>query len=261
MNKKRKYEPKEWSWTSKLYNASALAEKATEQAEQVEYLNARIASVQRAYEAKVEETTLLNEDLRKWSTSYDSLREDLQESKKLSASLIAESETFKTNMDALRASCEENEEKIALQDEELTDNRTESETFKTNLGALRASCEENKEKIALQGEELTDNRAELADKNAEIASLQKELHRTKRECDENRARKKSWKKKYEELAHMGAAALAKITKESYGVSPQQFEAYKRIAATQFQVDKAHDQREEALKLLHANVNALEDQRE
>ena len=45
MNKKRKYEPKEWSWTSKLYNASALAEKATEQAEQVEYLNARIASV------------------------------------------------------------------------------------------------------------------------------------------------------------------------------------------------------------------------
>ena len=160
MNKKRKYEPKEWSWTSKLYNASALAEKATEQAEQVEYLNARIASVQRAYEAKVEETTLLNEDLRKWSTSYDSLREDLQESKKLSASLIAESETFKTNMDALRASCEENEEKIALQDEELTDNR-----------------------------------AELADKNVEIASLQKELHRTKRECDENRARKKSWKKK------------------------------------------------------------------
>ena len=59
---------------------------------------------------------------------------------------------------------------------------------------------------------------------------------------------------------MGAAALAKQTRDSYGVSPDQFEAYKRIAATQFEVDKAQLQKEEALKLLHAHANALEDKR-
>ena len=37
-----------------------------------------------------------------------------------------------------------------------------------------------------------------------------------------------------------------------------FEAYKKIASTQFEVDKAQHERSEALKMLHANANALED---
>jgi len=220
MNKKRKYEPKDWSWTSKLYNASALAETATEQAEQVEHLKARLDLIQRAYKAKLEEVEQCQVVIKEWSTSYESLGEDLQESKKLSAALFGEIETLKTKQAALAAGCQTNDEKITLQEEELD---------------------------------------EMVAKVVDYDSLENELHRTKRECAEARARKKSWKKKYEELAQMGAAALAIQTRESYGVSPEQFEAYKRIAATQFEVDKAQSQREEALKLLHANVNALEDQ--
>ena len=223
MNKKRKSSPTDWSWTSKLYNASSLAETVLEQSEEVENLTARLAVVQRAYQAKVEEVTDCKQHLRKWSTSYESLEEDLSESNKLSASLFDQIETLKVDMNGLRASHEENNEKITLQDNELAKTR-----------------------------------AAIAAKDAEIASLQKELHCTKRESAENRARKKSWKKKYEELAHMGATALAKQTRESYGVSPDQFEAYKTIVATQFEVDKAQHQREEAFKLLHANANALED---
>jgi len=224
MNKKRKYEPKDWSWTSKLYNASALAETATEQAEQVGHLKTRLALLQRAYEAKLEEVAQCQVVIKEWSTSYELLGEDLQESKKLSASLFGEIETLKTEQAALAKSFKANDEKIALQEEQLADQHDE-----------------------------------MVAKDVDYDSLEKELHRTTRECAEARARKKSWKKKYEELAQMGAAALAKQTRESYGVSPDQFEAYKRIAATQFEVDKAQHQREEALKLLHANVNALEDQ--
>ena len=92
-----------------------------------------------------------------------------------------------------------------------------------------------------------------------IQRKQNKLYETKRECTENRARKKMWKKKYDELANMGAIALAKVTKESYGVTPEQFEAYKHIADTQFEVDKITKMRTDALKLLHANTKALEDQ--
>ena len=90
-----------------------------------------------------------------------------------------------------------------------------------------------------------------------IAELEQNLHATKRECTENRARKKMWKKKYEELAHMGAIALAQVTNESYGVSPEQFQAYKRIADTQLEVDKAHQLRTDALKMINS-TNTLKD---
>jgi chromosome segregation ATPase len=225
MNKKRKTSPTEWSWASKLFNASSLAESVTEHSELVENLSARLHRVQVAYKAKVAEVALLKSNINEWSTSYESLKNDLQESQKLSASLFGEIETLKTDQ-----------------------------------AALAASLKANDEKITLQGEQLADQHDELVAKDVDYDSLKKELHRTKRECTEARARKKSWKKKYEELAQMGAAALAKQTQDSYGVSPDQFEAYKRIAATQFEVDKAQLQREEALKLLHANVNALEDKR-
>lgn len=225
INKKRKSSPAEWSWASKLYNASSLAESATEQSELAESLSTRLNQVQMAYKAKLAEVALLQSNINEWSKSYESLQEDLQESKKLSASLFGE-----------------------------------IETLKTNHAALEASLKANGEKIDLQEEQLADQRDEMVAKDVDYDSLEKELHRTKRECAEARARKKSWKKKYEELAEMGAAALAKQTRDSYGVSPDQFEAYKTIVASQFEVDKAQAQREEALMLLHANVTALEDKR-
>jgi len=225
INKKRKSSPAEWSWASKLYNASSLAESATEQSELAESLSTRLNQVQMAYKTKLAEVALLQSNIKEWSKSYESLQEDLQESKKLSASLFGE-----------------------------------IETLKTNHAALEASLKANGEKIDLQEEQLADQRDEMVAKDVDYDSLEKELHRTKRECAEARARKKSWKKKYEELAEMGAAALAKQTRDSYGVSPDQFEAYKTIVASQFEVDKAQAQREEALMLLHANVTALEDKR-
>jgi chromosome segregation ATPase len=223
MNKKRKSTPTEWSWASKLYNASSLAESATEQSELAESLSTHLNQVQMAYKAKLAEVALLQSNIKDWSKSYESLGEDLQESKKLSASLFGEIETLKTDQDALAASLKANDEKIALQEEQLADQHDE-----------------------------------MVAKDVDYDSLEKELHRTKRECAEARARKKSWKKKYEELAQMGAAALAKQTRDSYGVSPDQFEAYKTIVASQFEVDKAQAQREEAVMLLQANVSALED---
>ena len=63
--------------------------------------------------------------VKEWSKSYESLHEDLQESKKLSASLFGEIETLKTNHAALEASLKANGEKIDLQEEQLADQHDE----------------------------------------------------------------------------------------------------------------------------------------
>ena len=48
-NKKRKYVPSEWSWTSKVFNASILAKEATEQAQQVDILTEELKSTTQFY--------------------------------------------------------------------------------------------------------------------------------------------------------------------------------------------------------------------
>lgn len=204
MNKKRKYEPNQWSWTSKLYNASSIAQKATEQAEQVELMENGLKRARKSAIENQEYCKLLETSIKTWESSHSQLEKKLQKSKELYASLLAENEYLKTRQITKEA---------------------ENETLKSQLNAIK-----------------------------------KELHSVKRECNENKARKKSWKKKYEELANMGATALAKITHESYGVSPEQFQAYKKLAATQFEVDKAEQERLDALKMLHGNSNALEDKK-
>jgi hypothetical protein len=230
MNKKRKYVPSEWSWTSKLYNASSLAKTATEQSEQVEMLTEKLATFSRASVEKNREYDLLKTkfvDLKGICNDYNTA---LCESKKLSASLLEENESLNACETVLKSD-------IAVLQTEL----------------LNESCEKN---------QIIDEKNELivvvSVNNSRIVSLERELHSVKRECSDNRARKNMWKKKYEELALMGATALAKVTKESYGVSPVQFEAYKKIADTQFEVVRAEQERSEALKLLHADVSALED---
>jgi len=206
-NKKRKSSPDQWSWTSQLYNATSLAEKATEQSETIEQLE--LALVQ----AGTRNDEIVHR-LEEWKLAYQKWK--------------ANSVTFE----------KKNEAKLAV------------------IASLKATNVVKQREIEELRHELQELRAA---KCAEISIVENKLHETKRECTENRARKKMWKKKYDELANMGAIALAKVTKESYGVTPEQFEAYKNIADTQFEVDKAEKMRTDALKLLHANTKALEDQ--
>jgi chromosome segregation ATPase len=248
MNKKRKCAPSEWSWTSKLYNASSLAKTATEQSEHVEILEQRLVRANEDIRSKTEECEKLQSAIKDWAAHCKTQDGDLQRSRKLTASLLA-------NVEALKAS--------------MTAKSDEMDTLRQNSDVL--ICSQTEKIDSLNRKQLqTDVRcttltAEVGSKSAQILACKnelhnakKELHNAKRECVDSRARKKIWRKKYEELAQMGATALAKITNESYGVSPGQFEAYKKIASTQFEVDKAQHERSEALKMLHANANALED---
>lgn len=195
MNKKRKYVPAEWSWTSKLYNATSLAKTATEQSEQVEMLTEQLACAKRVNKSTMEKCRFLESTVDELTERSRGYYDAVCESTKLSEALKNDHASFTARNTALTS--------------------------------------------------------EKVEQSAQISSLELELHRVKRECDENRALKNTWQKKYEELAQMGATALAKITKESYGVSPATFEAYKKIASTQFEVDKAQQERSDALKLLHA----------
>lgn len=219
-NKKRKYVPSEWSWTSKLYNASSLAKTATDCSAQIEVLNEQLYHAEQMKLSKSEECLDLKSTLNILEKRYKICDTAFHESKELSMSLIEENRSLKASNTAKQS-------EFDVLQKELSDE-------KTNFCELDSI------------------------KNKRIISLEKELHNAKRECGENRARKKMWKKKYEELAQMGAAALAKITNDSYGVSPSRFEAYKKIVDTQVEVNKAEQERSEAIKLLHANVNALED---
>jgi len=201
--KKRRRDPSQWSWTSKLYNASALADESAEQSKQLLMLSAQLHASKQKNQEKVQECV-------EWKNAYEEWK----------ASSISHQK--------------KNEEQSAL------------------IESLRVA-NANKQK------EIENLQLEMASVRMIEQDLEKKLHSTKRECTENRARKKMWKKKYEELAHMGAVALAQVTNESYGVSPEQFQAYKKIADTQFEVDKAQQMRTDALKMLHANTTALEDQ--
>jgi len=206
MNKKRKYVPAEWSWTSKLYNATSLAKTATEQSEQVEMLTEQLACAKRVNKSTMEKCRFL-----------ESTVDELTERSRGYYDAVCESTKL-------------------------------SEALKNDLKSLEVRVEADHASFTARNTALT---SEKVEQSAQISSLELELHRVKRECDENRALKNTWQKKYEELAQMGATALAKITKESYGVSPATFEAYKKIASTQFEVDKAQQERSDALKLLHA----------
>jgi len=204
--KKRKSTPNEWSWTSKIYYATSLAEEATEHSKTIEKL-----------ELALEQSGTRNDEiarrLQEWKVAY-------QEWKARSVSFEKKN---RANLDVVVSLKVANDGK-----------QREIEELQRELQEMRET------------------------KGAEISVVEKKLHETKRECAENCARKKMWHQKYDELANMGAIALAKVTKESYGVTPQQFEAYKSIADTQFEVDKAEKMRTDALKMLHANTRALED---
>jgi len=207
INKKRKSSPNQWSWTSKLYNATSLAEEATEQSETIEQLElALVRSGTRNDE--------IVHRLEEWKLAYQKWK--------------ANSVTFEKK----------------------------NEANLTVIASLKATNDVKQREIEELRHEL---RRLVAAQCAEISIVETKLHKTNRDCAENRARKKMWKKKYEDLANMGAIALAKVTKDSYGVTPEQFQAYKSIADTQFEVDKAEQMRTDALKLLHANTRALEDQ--
>jgi len=216
-NKKRKCPANQWTWTSKLYNASSLAEEATEQANTIETLELALKCA---------------------GDRNDEISRGLGEWKATSRSTQKKNEAMNQTIVSLKA-------RNVVQEHEI-------DQLKVAWQEMRAAKDQEIEQLNLELQEMR------AVKDQEISEVEKKLHETNRECVENRARKKIWKKKYEELANMGAVALAKVTKESYGVTPEQFQAYKHIADTQFEVDKAEKMRTNALNLLHANL--IEDKR-
>lgn len=225
--KKRKSSPNQWSWTSQLYNASSLANEATEQLETIEQL-------ERALERSQKKSGELSKNLEEWKLAYEEWK----------------------------ASCLKYQKKDESNQVQITSLKSDNAQKQVEIDQLRQEmAAQTKHQSAGNDQKQVENQKlqhELEEMKGIISDFETNLHETKRECTENRARKKMWKKKYEELATMGAIALAKVTKESYGVTPEQFEAYKNIADTQFEVDKAEKMRTDALKLLHANTKALED---
>ena len=214
-NKKRKCPANQWTWTSKLYNASSLAEEATEQANTIETLELALKCA---------------------GDRNDEISRGLGEWKATSRSTQKKNEAMNQTIVSLKAL-------NVVQEHEI-------DQLKVKWQEMRAVKDKEIAQLTLELQEMR------AVKDKEISKVEKKLHETNRECVENRARKKIWKKKYEELANMGAVALAKVTKESYGVTPEEFQAYKHIVETQFEVNKAEKKRTNALNLLH--VNLIED---
>jgi len=251
--KKRKCPANEMSYASQLYNASSLANEVTEHSNTIEELESSL-------ERSENQSQTLSKNIEGWKARSISYQKKHESNQVQMTSLKAgndqkqvENEKLQQELANMRATSEECCETLKAGNDQK---QVENEKLQQELTNMRASNEEQRQLWCAQKVEL---HHELEQMRVMIVDVEKKLHETKRECIENRARKKMWKKKYEDLANMGAIALAKVTKDSYGVTPEQFQAYKSIADTQFEVDKAEQMRTDALKLLHANTRALEDQ--
>ena len=130
MNKKRKYEPNQWSWTSQLYNASSIAQKATEQAAQVELMGNVIKKARKTALENQEYCKLLETSINTWESSHSQLEKKLQKSKELYASLLAENESLKTRQIAKEA-----------ENETL---KSQLNAIKKELHSVKRECNENK---------------------------------------------------------------------------------------------------------------------
>ena len=228
MSKKRKYPANQLSYASQLYNASTFANEVTEQSNTIEKLEMTL-------ERSENRSKTLSKNIEVWKDRY-------QKWKASSISYQQKDESNQVQMTSLKAG---NDQK-----------QVENEKLQQELANMRATSEEQRQLWCAQKVELHHESEQM---RLMIVDVEKKLHETKRECIENRARKKTWKKKYEELANMGAIALAKVTKESYGVTPEQFQAFKSIADIQFKLEQHQNNRTELVKTAYANTKALKDQ--
>ena len=259
-NKKRKYPANKMSYVSQLYNASSLANEVTEHYNTIEKLESLLERSENQSQTLSNNIEVWKDRYQKWKASSISYQKKDESNQVQMTSLKAgndqkqvENEKLQQELANMRATSEEWCETLKAGNDQK---QMENEKLQQELANMRATSEEQRQLWCAQKVEL---HHELEQMRVMIVDVEKKLHETKRECTENRARKKMWKKKYEELANMGAIALAKVTKESYGVTPEQFQAFKSIAEIQFKVDKAENMRMDALKTLYANTTALEDQ--
>ena len=259
-NKKRKCPARDMSYVSQLYNASSLANEVTEHSNTIEKLKSSLELSKNQSQTLSKNIEVWKDRYQKWKASSISYQQKDESNQVQMTSLKAgndqkqvENEKLQQELANMRASSEEWCETLKAGNDQK---QVENEKLQQELANMRATSEEQRQLWCAQKVELHHESEQM---RLMIVDVEKKLHETKRECIENRARKKTWKKKYEELANMGAIALAKVTKESYGVTPEQFQAFKSIADIQFKLEQQQNNRTELVKTAYANKKALKDQ--
>jgi len=195
MNKRQRTTPDQWSYVSKAWNASGLAEQVTELTDANESLKHDLANHVNRYQQLLGEKT----------ENYTNLKE------------YADSNILKLR-NAIETAAGQHRAEIN------TVNAEHAELVAEHA-ELVAEHNEQKEQVVIMTTTLATIRQEyetLVDKNTELV----------RNNAEQRARTKSWRVRYEKLTQAGATALASKTVEEYGVTPDEVSLYKKFAERQ-----------------------------
>ena len=195
MNKRQRTTPDQWSYVSKAWNASGLAEQVTELTDANESLKHDLANHVNRYQQLLGEKT----------ENYTNLKE------------YADSNILKLR-NAIETAAGQHRAEIN------TVNAEHAELVAEHA-ELVAEHNEQKEQVVIMTTTLATIRQEyetLVDKNTDLV----------RNNSEQRARTKSWRVRYEKLTQAGATALASKTVEEYGVTPDEVSLYKKFAERQ-----------------------------
>lgn len=199
MNKRQRTAPDQWSYVSKAWNASILAEQVTKLTDENKKLSDTLQTCSKHleyYRLNYQQTNEKNEKYKACYQQKHLLVEELTQ--QLNEAVQAEAMATKVHAD-----------KIAQLNATAT---VEQEEIVSKLSA------ESEQNLMIAAE----NQTKL---NAKIAELQRELA-------EQRGRTKTWRVRYEKLVSDGAKALAKKTVSEYGVTPDEVTLYKNFAQKQ-----------------------------
>jgi len=200
MNKRQRTTgPDQWSYVSKAWNASTLAEQVTKLTGENEELSDTLQTCSQHIEYYKQNYEQANEKYEQYKVGYQQKNARVEE-------LTAELDKA-VQVEAAAA--------IAHADNIAQLNATATVKQEEIVAKMSAESEQNSVVAAETQTKL----------NAEITELQRALA-------EQRGRTKTWRVRYEKLVSEGAKALANKTVSEYGVTPDEVTLYKNFAQKQ-----------------------------
>ena len=251
-NKRQRITPNQWTYVSKAWNASKLAEQVTELTDDLETRTQQLNRYKELYTEEKEKHNQYKIAYRNVSSNIDELKETTNITLKTHQKEV---DNLKNLSDVQTAT---NQQQIASLNEE---NEKKIDGLRADYITMVTGFEETAETTFKHHQEKVDNLKNLSD--VQTATIQQQIasiDELKRQNAEERGRSKSWRVRYENLVSDGAAALALKTVAEYGVTPSEVSLFKNFAQKQAAAAKATQLAQEAaIEATRMGFKTLEDE--
>jgi len=234
MNKRQRTTPDQWSYVSKAWNASTLAEQVTKLTGENEELTDTLNTCSN----HLEQYKILYEQAQE---NYEKYKAGYQQKHIRAEELTAElNEAVKAEAVAAKAHADDVAHKKQMAANTVAKKQSEIDSLTSEVTELKRDLANT-----------------VAKKQSEIDSLTSVVAELKRDLAEQRGRTKTWRVRYEKLVSDGTKALANKTVSEYGVTPDEVALYKNFAQKQAAAEKAAKlAREAALEATTVGLKSL-----